>query len=485
MRRVREKREVLTPKSFGELRELVADVRIRLSVDPTSARAAAGPLLEIVGLYSEAEKVGFAPAPEAELRDAALDALLTYQDASLVEWMAKDVLSSGGSVPIERRVGVIRLLRQKTQPLAKLALILAAHEADPRISLAAYRALSGWNDEAVDDLFLEELGRVVAGERAPTAPIAIEHFTQVRVQSGGRIHERFSKLVGDGLVSMRWRETSRAAALTRALDNASAVPFLLAALDVWKVRADSGAQSLRVRIEIARALEDRAGVALGLESGPWRTWWDAARTGTGGRPPIERGGVVDRTKAGFFGLKPMSDRVVFVLDRSGSMERGFAVRTEKDRVHDERRWDRAVSELLQFVEMLGPKARFDIVVFHDFAEEWRGDLVPADAKGRAAAAQWLAAQRPNGNTRLRAGVERAFRMQSNGTVELGRLEADTAILLCDGATDEGPSWVPDFLTRLNTDAMVRFYAVQIGRESDGALERLVKGTGGELVSVDG
>jgi hypothetical protein len=63
------------------------------------------------------------------------------------------------------------------------------------------------------------------------------------------------------------------------------------------------------------------------------------------------------------------------------------------------------------------------------------------------------------------------------------LEADTIIVLCDGETLEGPSWVAPFIRSFNEKARVNFSAVQLGGRSDGALEALCEHTNGDYVEI--
>jgi hypothetical protein len=63
------------------------------------------------------------------------------------------------------------------------------------------------------------------------------------------------------------------------------------------------------------------------------------------------------------------------------------------------------------------------------------------------------------------------------------LEADTIIVLCDGETVEGETWVAPFIRSANDKARVRFHAVQLGGRSDGALEALCSQTDGDYIEV--
>ncbi len=148
------------------------------------------------------------------------------------------------------------------------------------------------------------------------------------------------------------------------------------------------------------------------------------------------------------------------------------------------RWNEATEQLCSFVAGLGAKARFDVVVFHDFAESWRGKLVEAAPRQVEGARGWMRSQGPRGGTQLRRGVEQALHFRPDGEPELERIEADTLVVLCDGATAEGSGWVDAFLKRVNPRIRVVIHAVQIGTGGDGTLEALAKGTGGAFLRID-
>ena len=90
---------------------------------------------------------------------------------------------------------------------------------------------------------------------------------------------------------------------------------------------------------------------------------------------------------------------------------------------------------------------------------------------------------PQGTTELEPAVREALRLDREGRPDLSELEADTVVVLCDGATAEGPAWVAPLLSGPNQEACVVFHCVQIGGGGDGTLEALAEGTGGTFVSV--
>ena len=81
-------------------------------------------------------------------------------------------------------------------------------------------------------------------------------------------------------------------------------------------------------------------------------------------------------------------------------------------------------------------------------------------------------------TNLRRGVDDAMRRLNQADHA-----ADTIIVLCDGETLQGPSWVAPFIRSFNEKARVRFSAVQLGGQSDGTLEELCDHTDGNYTEI--
>lgn len=473
------------PKVAGDLSGLVADVRLIWAVEPVRESDAARALLDVAGAFAEADaRQGPDQALAAGLRDSALDALKARVDSRFATWLAREFVPATNQ-PFERRLAAVRLLKDQTQPAVKLALLSATQEKDPRIRHEVLANLAGWYDPAVHAVFLRELQREIAGDPAAEGGLAEAHFAQVSSDPEKRFLPELEPIVKGGLIATDWRVAVRSVVLSRPFANDAILPHLIEAMSLWKARGPRFGHALRLQMELERELRQRSGRSFGLDVDLWRKWYAAMRRGdlprTGG---FAAGAPSERTKASFFGLKPTSDRIVFVLDRSKSMEIGFGAAGTGGAMG--RRWDEAVKQVLGFVEAIGEESRFDVVLFHDFGEAWReGELVPADAANRAKVREWLEVQVPNGGTALRMGVETALRVGPRGGLDLAKLEADTVILLCDGDTAEGPGWVQQFLKETNTAARIVFYGVQIGGSGDGTLQALAEGSGGEFVQIPG
>ena len=81
------------------------------------------------------------------------------------------------------------------------------------------------------------------------------------------------------------------------------------------------------------------------------------------------------------------------------------------------------------------------------------------------ARQWLQSKGPKGGTRLRDGVNRALGIKFKRTFKVEKLQVDTVIVLCDGATEEGSRWVdPVWLELVHGEGLAMFFDPDIESE---------------------
>jgi hypothetical protein len=474
-----------------EVRAILGDVRAAWEKDPAHTGEISVLLLDFLG-WCDAQGLGAgapganpdAPSLARATRDAVFDALRSRSDPEFLRWMTRDVLSVK-SQPVDRRVAALTVLakRDRIQESVLLPLLSCAREDDVRIRVPAMRELAGYDDPGVHTLFLDEIDRAIAGQRDAAATLAEQHFKKVALPPLGPHMARLSDLVARGLASADWREVSRAIALSRPLGPDPLIAHLIEEMRQWKTREESGGQALRIEMELERALENRSGKQFGLRPTEWSTWWKAVRGKSIQGGPVT-GQYQEGTSPGFFGIHPATDRVMFVIDRSGSMDEPMPVTTGSSTSAGRSRWETAVSELGRFLDAIGPKAKFGVAFFCDHTEEWRPTLSPADDEDKKSAMSWLYGQHPGGGTMLEGAIHRALRIGPDGTPDLAVLEADTVIVLTDGETAEGPGWVDPFLLSANQRARIVFHCVKIGAGGDGTLEKLAQGTGGDFVRVD-
>jgi Mg-chelatase subunit ChlD len=468
-----------------ELRALLGELRLLRAGGLVEERAIDRALVDLASLgLADAEAPGAAEDGAAvrrrELGELArlgrseLEGQLAHDpDREFSSWLASEVLAPEARRPRAERILAAELLAGRYRPGTRLALERSAREEDRELSRAALQALAGWPDASVHLFFLERLER----DEGPLSPIA-EHFALARDSLGTAVLERLSLDLARLYLSEDWREATRARTLLPALDTERSVPLLIEALATWERRAREGHGSRRVQEEIASELQRRSGRALGTRAQDWLTWWEAVRTGRIALPEEIRKAGGEVSSAAFFGLHAGTDRVLFVVDRSGSMASAFGTSGRT-------RYEEAQEQLFSFLRQSGEETRFSIALFSDQGSLWRSKLVPASAGNLEQAARWLRSREPQGGTLLFEGLEQGLRLDQRGRLPSEGSEIDTVIVLCDGATGDGPGWVQPWLERENERARIVFHCVQIGSEGNGTLEALARGSGGEFVQVRG
>jgi hypothetical protein len=344
---------------------------------------------------------------------------------------------------------------------------------------AAIAALAGRTQSAVHLRLIDLLERAENGSPALWKVGIERHFRALELEvDAPRAIDVVLAHVTAALAGEDWRRASRGVSIAHCLPHAAAFPALVDGLETWIERGQDPARAVRrIQGEILAELERRSGRGLGPRPERWRALWQGHERGEiclRGEAPSEH-----LTVGGFFGLRPETDRVTFVLDHSGSMAASFGA----DGGHD--RLDEAAEQMAGLLGQLGESARFSVVLFSDGTRSWRQRLEPATQENVRSATNWVRSGEAKGGTHLRAGILDAMHVDRHGEVDLQELEADTIVVLCDGETAEGPHWVEPFLRSTNDDARVIFFAVQIGGAGDGTLERLCEETGGAFLRVQG
>lgn len=411
----------------------------------------------------------------AQLARAEFEALA---DPELVRWAAEEVLVLGATNPPARRAAAAHLLAESPRTSVLRALKVCARAEDDGLRAAAFEALVGRRDEGVHRLFAQTLWGADARLSGHILGAAEAHFRKARLGSDSPVLPVLESYVRERITDTAWRRASRAASVSAGLPDGQAVPLLILGLEAWNARNAASSPKKRVQHDLRRELKARSGMDLGLDPTRWSTWWDASSGGQA-RPLAA---APPRTTSSFFGLRPTSDRLVFVLDRSGSMGGRFA--SAEAREEGWTRYDEALEQMVGYLEALGPGARFNLVLFADGARAWRRGLQPVTPNHLRAARAWAQRQPPEGGTRLRQGVELGMAIEEDGSIDLEALEADTLVVLCDGKTDEGQRWVLPVLRRVNPRARVAIHGVRIGDAGDGTLELLAEATGGDFVAVE-
>lgn len=226
-----------------------------------------------------------------------------------------------------------------------------------------------------------------------------------------------------------------------------------------------GSAEGRVQSDAVALLQTITGYRIGADARSWRYFF--VKHETDGTPFKRDSGPQEASHQtlSYMGIPIQGERIVFVLDASGSMNAPLAERTR------ESRGQRAVSELSELLPRLPMQAAFDIVFFESTISGFGGGrLVNRADKRIEAAHSWLEGRSFDGGTNLFGGLEEAFR----------RKDVEEIILLTDGMPSAGEvqdthrilAWVQ----RWNRWRKVRISTIGLSapRQADGFLSRLAE-----------
>ncbi len=171
---------------------------------------------------------------------------------------------------------------------------------------------------------------------------------------------------------------------------------------------------LRVMDTARRTLEAITGEKFGFDADAWELWLARKKAGKLPEKPVAgRNGSV----ATYYGLKILSDRVLFIVDHSGSMDAGKPPRIETAR-----------KELKKTLEELNPRTLFNIVGFGSGTTWWKDSEVKATKKNVAEALRFVDRLSVGGGTNVWDTLVEAL--------EKNRL-IDTIYFLGDGSPSLG------------------------------------------------
>lgn len=400
----------------------------------------------------------------------ALEQHLVLTGESAYAWIAESILSSDQG-PQEPRLVAAKLLQGKRERSTRQALMFTARTSVLELRQAALEALVGWDDPVVSHFFLESMAEEGHGLQYLT-----RHFASFNMRLHPRVERPLLELCRKLYRSSEWRDAARAGHLIRCLASPKAVPVLLDALVVWEHRMGSKSGSKRILWEVCGELRQRSGRALKPEPELWQKWWQEVESGAQKLPEQLAEEGIEVSQSGFYGLQALTDRVLFVIDRSGSML--DPIGTDQGT-----RYEEAVGQFVDYMHASGPETRFSVVLFSDEARVYSRVLRKASSRNVAAARRWLEQNGPEGGTYLHHGLSVALELGPGGQLSPQKVEADTLIVLCDGRTSEGPGWVEPWLRRWNDEAQLVFQCVEIGNSGDGTLEALAGLSGGDYVRV--
>ncbi|MFQ5505683.1 MAG: VWA domain-containing protein, partial [Planctomycetota bacterium] len=156
----------------------------------------------------------------------------------------------------------------------------------------------------------------------------------------------------------------------------------------------------------------------------WRRWLKK-RTDASARPGGETFSDPRLKYGSYFGIPLEGQAIVYVYDRSDSMERGMR--------RGGRRIDKSRRELSRALGELRESVRFNIVAFSIKVRPWSRELRQASPANVKEARAWLRSLDPSAGTSSYDALERAFQLAGHRTSDrFWELEVETIFFLSDG-----------------------------------------------------
>jgi HEAT repeat protein len=213
-------------------------------------------------------------------------------------------------------------------------------------------------------------------------------------------------------------------------------------------------KELRGRWRLVELLRELSGLAHRLDPRPWRAW--AAALADGPLPEVRKADAGEEERsATFAGLPIRSERVTFLIDLSGSIWQKRADGRTRKQVLDE--------ELGRALRSLPPSTRFNLIPYTATPVPWQKGLVAADEKNVAKALEWFTGRKDTGVGDFWGALE----------VALADPDADTLVVLTDGAPSGGRRWNLGLMKRLFAERN-RFRRIEVDAvlaDASGRLQR--------------
>ena len=318
--------------------------------------------------------------------------------------------------------------------------------------------------------------------------------------------ERWEDLVIGRFADPEWAVVLRAAQIAEARELHRAVPHLINAL---------GRASPRVGEGIGKALRTLTKENFEPYVDVWSKWWDEHKDEFEKDVAVKQGKAPEFAKVHFYGVEIKSDRVLFIIDKSGSMKHP----TKNDNPLE--RWkppptvtgpnqppppppppeeilsgpkiDVAKHELKKAIERLPKDYTFNIICFNHAAEYWQKTMVKANEKNKENAYEWIRALKPHGSTYIDGALRMGFQIAGliNFDKRYPEIAVDTMVLLSDGApTDNSfpvsklmePEVILEHVREWNKDKKVVVHCIGVDMvEGIEFLKKLAAENGGTYV----
>lgn len=374
--------------------------------------------------------------------------------------------------------GALGMLKAK-EALDALKVAAEDHHAEARA--AALRALAATNPAEAVPILQGAL-------KAKEAGVRIAALDSLVVAETSAADPALRELLDD----KEW--TVRAAAVAAALEvrYREDVDALIARLE-----KETG----RLRLDIVTALRDLTGKEIGFDPRDWKNWWEGARDSFKVKPKKGTPGLIEesagnggKSRASFFNIPILSERLAFIIDMSGSMDEVEERDVKDEHTKDEETPTRlalAKKEMYAAIRQLEEKVRFNIVVMNTRLKKekehmWMKSLAPASEGNKNAARKWFEKTEDEWKTKHKKYGRGD--MYDAMMAAMDDPEIDTLFVLSDGIPTAGDHVVEESvyqaLDRANRTRRVVVHTVLTATRSKATkdfMESLATRTGGIFV----
>lgn len=270
----------------------------------------------------------------------------------------------------------------------------------------------------------------------------------------------------------------------------------------------------RVAEVIVASLRKLTGQSIEAYKEPWTKWWEANRANYGedGRPLQPVIAAPRASDVDFYGLKIRSDKIMYIIDISGSMlaakqakatsgkEPGTGSKADPRPDAGASRFsgpkiEIAKLELKRSLAALPKTSSFNIIAFNHQVLQFQQKMLEATDANKELAYAWVRDMAPSGSTFIDGALQIAFKMAGMGAYDKAYpgVALDTIILLSDGApTDNSadgtlmdPKIILDHVAEWNPQKRVVIHCIGIDNVQTGIylMKALASQNGG--VYIDG
>ncbi len=311
------------------------------------------------------------------------------------------------------------------------------------------------------------------------------------------------------LADRAWQVRAAAGDALVHLKTARAIPYLIKGLAAEEKRRGKKDWCRRVALGLGRGLRSLTGMDLPLEhAAPWKSWW--AKKGKNMRvralgAPKDQGKGAAGVYARYFNIDVESDRLLFLVDASGSMARKVKLKRKYAGIPNEAvKFDLVRKELSKVILSLPPSAAVNVIFFNQDVLPFRPmspgnpGLMPMTEANKEALLEFLNLAVPQGLTNLYGALDLALQV-GRGTGKKawkGRyrsrtnpLTFDTIYLLSDGAPTTGKVIDPDRILELvdqaNVVKKVVIHTISFGDVNNAKfMDELARRNGGRHVHLE-